>query len=81
MVNTQLLDEKMRESGYKVGFIVDKLGISRQAFDKKKKNERPFRGAEVYVLCDILNLSDDVKSRIFFADNVERQTTGGVNHE
>ena len=81
MVNTQLLDEKMRESGYKVGIIVDKLGISRQAFDKKKKNERPFRGAEVYVLCDILNLSDDAKSRIFFADNVERQATGGDDHE
>lgn len=72
MVNTQLLDEKMKESGYKIGFIVSKLGISRQAFDKKRKNKYPFKGAEVYVLCDLLRLSDDAKTQIFFANNVER---------
>ena len=75
MVNTELLDEKIKESGYKISYIIDKLGISRQAFDKKRKNEYPIKGSEVYVLCDLLRLSDDVKEAIFFAENVEQQTT------
>lgn len=75
MTDTQLLDEKVKESGYKIGFIIDKLGISRAAFDKKKKNVIPFKGSEVYVLCDLLKLSDAQKNAIFFAENVEPQTT------
>lgn len=75
MVNTQLLDEKIKESGYKIGYIIDKLGISRQAFDKKRKNEYRFKGAEIYVLCDLLKLPDNTKEHIFFADDVEQQTT------
>ena len=68
-----MLDDKITESGLKKGFIVEKLGISRQAFDKKKKNVYCFRGAEVYVLCDLLNIQDDEKEKIFFAQNVEQQ--------
>lgn len=71
MVNAQLLEDKITESGLKIGYIVDTIGISRQSFDLKKKNERKFRVSEVYVLCDLLNIDDCEKKDIFFACEVE----------
>ena len=68
MVNTQLLDERIEQSGLKVGFIVEKIGLSRNGFDKKRKGKTPFRTAEIYVLSDLLKLSDDDKTTIFYAN-------------
>lgn len=65
MVNTQMLDDAINESGLKISFIVDKLGISRQAFDKKRKGLTPFRASEVYVICDLCNIGDAAKPKIF----------------
>lgn len=70
MVNTQLLDMKIEESGLRIGYIIEKIGLSRNGFDKKRKGKTPFRIAEIYVLCDLLRLSDSEKSEIFFADKV-----------
>lgn len=70
MVDTQHLGQKIEESGLKIGYIVSKLGITRQAFDFKKRNIRKFRTAEIYVLCDLLNIPDEEKQSIFFADEV-----------
>lgn len=65
MVNTQLLDEKIGESGLYIKFIIDKLGISRCGFDKKRKGKTPFRKSEIYVLCDLLHLSAEEEKVIF----------------
>lgn len=70
MVDTQHLAKKIEDSGLKTSYIVDKLGISRQAFDFKKRNRRKFRTAEIYVLCDLLNIPDDERQDIFFAEEV-----------
>ena len=64
-VDTKLLDEYIAKSGMKVGYLVDTLGISRQAFDKKRKGVYAFRAAEVYVLCDLLKIPADIKDKIF----------------
>lgn len=66
MVNTQLLDVKIKESGLRTGYIVEQLGISRQAFDMKKKNMRTFRGSEIYVLCDLLRITDNNEKQLIF---------------
>ena len=71
MLNTQLLDSRIEQSGLKVGYIVDTLGLSRNGFDKKRKGKTSFRTAEIYVLCDLLKLSDADRSDIFFAEKVE----------
>jgi hypothetical protein len=66
-VDTALLDEAIEQSGLKVGYIVDALGISRQAFDKKRKGINAFRKSEVYVLCDLLRITDaGQKTKIFY---------------
>lgn len=69
-VNTQLLEECIKNSGLKQSFIIEKLGISAQAYNKKKNNETPFRVAEVYVICDLLHITDDMKTKIFFDKEV-----------
>ena len=70
MVNTQLLEQKIADSGYKLGFIVSNIGISRQAFNKKMKGITSFRFSEIYVLRDLLKLSTEEEQAIFFADKV-----------
>lgn len=65
-VDTALLDEAIAKSGLRVTYIVEQLGISRQAFDRKRKGQYSFRQSEVYVLCDLLNLNDEQKRLIFF---------------
>lgn len=64
-VNKTLLDEFIEASGLRIGFIVGKLGISRQAFDQKRNGIISFRASEVYVLCDLLKIPEDVKPEIF----------------
>ena len=64
-VDEQLLNQYIDKRGYKLGFIIEQLGISRQAFDKKMKNVNQFRASEVYVLCDLLKISETDKHKIF----------------
>lgn len=65
MGDLQLLDNKIKGSGYKVGFLAETLGISRQAFRKKLKGTTPFRASEVYVLCDMLKIDATDRQKIF----------------
>lgn len=64
-VDTELLNQYIRDSGLRIGFICEILGISRQAFDMKRKGNISFTAPEVYVLCDLLNISSDTKPKIF----------------
>ncbi len=66
MINTQLLDAKIEASGLKIGYIIEKLGLSRNGFDKKRKGITPFRVSEVYVLKDLLKLTDEEEVIIFY---------------
>lgn len=65
-VDTELLEDKISESGLKIDYIVENLGLSRQGFSKKRKGITPFKVAEVYVLCDLLNIENADKVKIFY---------------
>lgn len=70
MTNTQnidrdLLQQRIDESGLKIGFICDKLGISYQSFAKKRDGTYSFRAAEVFVLTELLHLSNEDRLKIF----------------
>lgn len=70
-VDTKLLDEYIEKSGLRIAYICEQLGISRQAFDRKRKGQIAFRQSEVYVVCDLLRITDLTdKMKIFFAQNV-----------
>ena len=67
MVDTQLLDGRIDDSGKKMSYLADKMGITVQAFRMKRKNLSEFTSDQVSVLCDELDikkLSD--KEKIFF---------------
>lgn len=64
-VNRELLENRITESGLKKTFIIEKLGISRTAFDKKLKGAIPFRASEMYVIKDLCKISDKDATKIF----------------
>lgn len=66
MIDAQLLDKKIDESGLKTIFIINKLGLSRSGYYKKKSGLTPFRSSEIYMLSDLLKLDDSEKQSIFF---------------
>lgn len=80
-INTEMLDRAIENSGLKTNYIVEQLGISRQAFDKKRKGENAFRQSEVYVLCDLLKLDGTQGSEIFFPEKLGYPRTDGDSHE
>lgn len=68
MTNTKLLKKIIDESGLKIGFIADFVGISRQALWNKVNNSSSFNQYEIEKLCDILKITSlKTKEAIFFA--------------
>ena len=66
-IDTELLEVYIKNSGLKTTYICEQLGISRQAFDRKRKGVVAFRQSEVYVLCDLLRIIDTtIKMKIFY---------------
>lgn len=71
MTDTKLLNERISQSGLKIGYIANAVGISRQQLWKKVNNLRPFNQIEIEALCNILNITAlRDKEAIFFAKNV-----------
>ena len=64
MTNKELLDEYIAKSGLKISYIADKLEITVQSFGQKRNNISSFKASEIYVLCDLLNISEE-KDNIF----------------
>lgn len=72
-IDVALLECAIQKSGLRTSYICKQLGISPQAFFKKRKGETAFRQSEVYVLCDLLRISDDkLKNAIFFPSSVNQ---------
>lgn len=73
MVDELELENRIKISGKKIGYLAEKLGISRQYFRAKCKNKADFTNRETDILCKELNITDIVeKERIFFAQNVDK---------
>ena len=64
-VNTKRLQQKIKDSGLKKGFIAEKLGRSRQALSDKIQGKTEFLPSEIRILCELLHLSDDDRRLIF----------------
>ena len=70
MTNTKLLEEKIRQSGLKKGYLAEQLGISRTTFYTLLRNNSDFKASQIKTLCDILGITDDETLKaIFFAPN------------
>lgn len=79
MVNTALLNDAIRKSGKKKGYLADKIGCSYQSFRLRCNNIYDFKSSDIEILCTELKISSLVeKERIFFAKNVDKASTGKV---
>lgn len=69
MTNTELLEAKIDESGYKKSYIAKAIGLkSTYGLMKKVRNENEFKATEINILCELLGIDSlEEKDRIFFA--------------
>ena len=67
MVDEKALLSKIRESGYKLKYIADYLGLSYYGLRLKISGRNDFKAAEISKLAHILKLSQDDIISIFFA--------------
>ena len=78
MTNTNLLRQKIEESGLKLQFIADKLGISRATLTAKINGTSEFNQTEIQTLCDLLNIKSlKEKNSIFFFNVQTKMPTSG----
>ena len=70
MTNTELLEKKIHDSGYKRNYIAKAIGLkSAFGLSKKIKNESEFKASEINALCNLLKIeSVEEKEAIFFAN-------------
>lgn len=76
MTDTKKLNEVIKNSGLKQGFIASKLGLTSYGFARKRDNLSSFTAPEIDVLCDLLKI-DSLEQRfeIFFAKAVDSEST------
>ena len=69
MTNTELLEKKIDESGFKKSYIAKRIGLkSTYALSKKIRNENEFKATEINRLCELLKINSlEEKELIFFA--------------
>lgn len=67
MTNTIALRSRIRESGYRLGYIAERLGVSAYTLQRKINNDSEFRVSEVDTMAKLLNMSPAEKDAYFFA--------------
>lgn len=74
MTQTEKLRELIMDSGLKIGYIADKMGISRQTLAMKIENLTEFKPSEIAQLCEMLGIDSlEDKEDIFFAQEVDER--------
>lgn len=68
MTNTELLEDKIKESGKKISYLAKKCGLSYAGFRNCVTNKAEFRASHIETLCVELKITS-LKERqaIFFA--------------
>lgn len=76
MVDTELLEKAILDSGKRKGYLAEKIGRTSQTLRSKVTGAYDFTTSEVDILCKELNITTlDQKERIFFADKVDKTAT------
>ena len=69
MIDVQLLDDFIQQSGLKKSFLAEKLGVSRPTFDAYLK-KGDMKMSQVTILCEVLSIDDPaLREAIFFGQN------------
>lgn len=70
-----MLKDYINMSGLKLSYIADCLGIKYNTLMSKLSNRRDFKLTEIMELCKLLNIDNDTREVIFFANLVDRTPT------
>ena len=68
MTDSEALNKVIENSGLKLTFIARALKLSREGFYKKLNNQTEFKASEIVKMHEILNLSNEQRDKIFFAN-------------
>lgn len=66
MIDTEKLEDAIKTSGLKKGFIAERLGLSRGGFTNCLQGKSEFRVGQIRTLCELLRLNHDQINAIFF---------------
>ena len=67
MTDTELLKRKIEESGLKMSFIAEKMGLSRSGLYNKVNGSSEFTQKEIVEICSILQITSKTdRNNIFF---------------
>ena len=75
MTNDYLLNEKIKKSGYRFGYLANQLNLSRTGLYNKINGKTEFLASEIQSLSDILNLDIHERENIFFNKEVDNMDT------
>ena len=75
MTDSEALNKVIENSGLKLTFIARALKLSREGFYKKLNNQTEFKASEIVKMQEILNLSNEQRDKIFFANYVELKSS------
>lgn len=70
MINSELLKDKIKESGMKIQYVAIQIGLTPAGLYKKLNNGSEFKVSEIMALTRVLNLSSEERDAIFFAHDV-----------
>ena len=71
MTDLVLLNDRIKESGFRKPFLAQKLGISRQAFYAKLAGKNEFNSNQIQIMCKTLGINPKDMKAIFFAETVD----------
>lgn len=74
-MNYELLRAFIRDSGIKVSYLAEKIGMTRQSLHAKLNGSRTFTQSEIMALKIALHMNDEDFMRIFFAECVPETAT------
>ena len=74
-MNYELLRAFIRDSGIKVSYLAEKIGMTRQSLHAKLNGSRTFTQSEIMALKIALHMNDEDFMHIFFAECVPETTT------
>lgn len=66
MTNTELLEQKIQESGKKKGFLAEKCGLTPAGFRNCCNNAAEFKASQVKILCAELGIRDPKEIMVIF---------------
>lgn len=69
MLNSPLLEHRIKELGLKKQYLAEQLGLSPYGLQKKIDGVNEFKASEIFRMCELLKIDDSIKrDAIFFAN-------------